>query len=295
MSDNLNPFQAPAVQGNTSVQAAVESNRAAQEVQAMVVLAKKYPRDQKDSTERILLACQRYTLAKEAVYSFPRGGTQVSGPSIRLAEAMAREWGNLNYGIMELERHGEESTMLAYAWDLETNVQARVEYKVRHYRDSNRGGKVLLTDERDVYEAVANQGARRLRACILKLIPGDVTEAATAQCEATIRAEVKDLPEAIKHMVDAFSQYGITKAQIEKRLRHRLEATNAAEIVALRKVFTSLNDGMASPADYFEPEQVPEQQPPADTKSKARAAAAAAGRKPAKDQDDDGTGIPSDL
>jgi hypothetical protein len=286
---DLNPF-ARAEKETAGAPAIVESNRTAQTVQAMVILAKKFPRDQKLATERILLACQRYTLAREAVYSFPRGNTMVSGPSIRLAEAIAREWGNLDFGIIELDRKGDESTMLAYAWDLETNVQTRVEYKVRHYRDTKKE-KIPLHDERDIYEMVANQGARRLRSCILRLIPGDVTEEAVAQCEETIQAEVKDLPEAIKNMVEAFEQFGVTKSQIEKRLRHRIESTNAAEIVALRKVCTSISDGMAKPEDYFEVE--PKEETPVEkTKDKARTAAKKAAATMAGE---DETGIPDDL
>lgn len=275
-----NPFSAPAPR-NESVQAVVEASRAAQEVQAAVLMARKFPRDQVQAADRILQACQRYSLAEHAVYSYPRGGQQISGPSIRLAEAMAREWGNMQYGIVEQERRGDESAMLAYAWDLETNVMSRMEFKVKHYRDSNRGGKQTLTEERDIYEAVANNGARRLRACILKLLPGDVTDAAVRQCDETIRAQVKDLPTAIAQMLEAFASLGVTKEQIEKRLRHRIDATNSAEIVAMRRIFTSIQDGMGSPADYFELDQVEEQRP-LTTAEKARAAAAKAAGKAGK-------------
>lgn len=271
-----NPFAA-AVPRSESVTAVIEASRAAQEVQAAVVMARKFPRIQAQAADRILQACQRYALAEHAVYSYPRGGQQVSGPSIRLAEAIAREWGNLQYGIIEQERRGDESTMLAYAWDLETNVTSRAEFKVKHYRDSNRDGKKQLTEERDIYEAVANNGARRLRACILKLIPGDVVDAAVKQCDETIRARVNDLPTAIAQMLEAFGTLGVSKEQIEKRLRHRIDATNAAEIVAMRRVFTSIQDGMGSPADYFEIEQAP---PAATTQDKARQAAARAAGRP---------------
>ena len=39
--------------------------------------------------EKILNACTRATLAQGALYSYPRGGQEVTGPGIRLAEAMA--------------------------------------------------------------------------------------------------------------------------------------------------------------------------------------------------------------
>lgn len=43
----------------------------------------------------------------------------------------------------------------------------------------------MLTDSRDIYEATANFGARRMRACILGVIPGDVVDMAVNECKET--------------------------------------------------------------------------------------------------------------
>jgi hypothetical protein len=268
MSDNL-PIP------TDNAMAIIESSRAAQEVKVAATIAAMKPRQWDVVERRIAQACSRETLAEQAVYSFPRGGTQVNGPSIRLAEALASAWGNLQYGVCEIDRQGDESSMLAYCWDLETNVTARAEFKVRHIRDA-RGEKKALTDERDIYERVANDGSRRLRACILKIIPGDVTENAVKLCEETIRAKISDLPAKIKSMVASFEALGVSKQMIEKRLRHHLDATNAAEVIALGRIYTSIKDGMSVATDYFEAEA-----PAADKTStieKARAAASKAAK-----------------
>lgn len=279
MNDDLvvvkgeNPYAvAPRQDGAVGSAAHVEASRAASEVQAQVLMARRFPRDPVAAVDRILGECDRPSLAEKAVYTYPRGGQQVSGPSVRLAESIARNWGNISCGIIEVERKGPESSMLAYAWDLETNVQIRKEFKVAHTRDTRQGSRTL-TDERDIYEMTANQGARRLRACILGLIPGDVVDAAVERCRRTMTAHIGDLPSAIQKMVQVFDGMGVTKSQIEKRLRHRIEATNAAEIVGLRTIYESIRDGMGQPADYFEPEgqAVPEPEP----KKKGAAAAMA--------------------
>ena len=160
-------------------------SRQAQEVQAAMVIAKKFPRDEVESFNRILRSCQRKSLAESAMYEYPRGGTKVTGPSIRLAEAMAQNWGNLDFGITELEQRNGESQVMAYAWDLETNTRQVKIFSVPHVR-STKKGNVTLTDPRDIYEMVANQGARRLRSCILGIIPGDVVDAAVAECQKTL-------------------------------------------------------------------------------------------------------------
>ena len=82
----------------------IEQSRAIQEVQASLVIAKKFPRDQDAAYLRIMKACERYSLADQAEYAYPRGDKTVTGPTIRIAETLAQNWGNLNFGIRELSQ-----------------------------------------------------------------------------------------------------------------------------------------------------------------------------------------------
>jgi hypothetical protein len=254
----VNPFAggklAARVGGGVNAVAQSDQQRAIAEVQAAMMIARMNPRDQIAAMDRILNACARPTLADSAVYTYSRGGSDVSGPSIRLAEAMAQAWGNMQFGIRELDQRNGESTVQAFAWDVETNTRREVTFQVPHIRYTRNGAK-KLEDPRDIYEMVANQGARRLRACILAVIPGDVTESAVAQCETTMKTKADTSPEAMKKMVAAFADFGVTQGQIEKRIQRRLDAIQPAQVVSLKKVYASLRDGMSSPADWFEPEE----------------------------------------
>jgi len=238
----------------------VEQQRAISEVQGAIVLAKKFPRNQIDCLDRIKTACQRPTLAEQALYSYSRGGTEITGPSIRLAEAIAQNWSNLQFGIKELEQRNGESTVQAYAWDMETNVRQEKTFQVKHERYT-RKGKYALEDPRDIYEMTANQGARRLRACILGIIPGDVIDAAVSQCEQTLKAKADTSVDALKKLVEAFAAFKVTKEQIEKRIQRRLDTITAAQLVQLRKIYNSLKDGMSVAADWFEVATTTEQTP----------------------------------
>jgi len=228
-----------------------DQQRAIAEVQASMMIARMNPRDTIAAMDRILNACARPTLADAAVYQYSRGGSDVSGPSIRLAEAMAQSWGNMQFGIRELEQRSGESTVQAFAWDVETNTRREVTFQVPHIRHTKKGS-YKLEDPRDIYEMVANQGARRLRACILAVIPGDVTEAAVTQCELTMKTKADTGPEAMTKMVDAFGKYGVTKDQIEQRIQRRLDAIQPAQVVSLKKIYASLRDGMSVTGDWFE-------------------------------------------
>lgn len=246
-----NPFavSAPQTQAMSTVQA--DSQRAVAEVQAALVIAKQFPRNPIEAYDRVMNACQRPGLAQSAVYSYARGGSSISGPSIRLAEMLAQNWGNIQYGIRELSSENGESTVEAFAWDVETNTRQTKVFQVPHMRYTKAKGNTKLNDPRDIYELIANNGARRLRACILGVIPGDVVDDAVAQCERTIHASADTSPESVQKLVQAFEQFSVTKDDIEGFIQRRLEAITPANIVSLRKIFTSLRDGMSSAKDWF--------------------------------------------
>ncbi len=251
--EQLNPFgdaeRKPAPSGNAI--AVAQQQREVAEVQGAIAIAKRFPRDVVAATDRILQACTRPTLAESALYSYTRGGSEVTGPSIRLAEVLAQNWGNMQFGIRELEQRNGESTVEAFAWDCETNVRQTKVFQVPHERHTKSGVK-RLTDPRDVYELVANQGARRLRACILGVIPGDVTEAAIKQSETTLKTRVEITPDLIKSIVEKFAGYGVGREMIEKRIQRHMDAITPGLVVQLGKILNSLRDGMSAPSDWFE-------------------------------------------
>lgn len=234
--------------------AQTDQQRAIAEVQAAMVIARSNPRDPVAAMDRILNACTRPALADAAVYQYAKGGSNVSGPSIRLAEAMAQQWGNIKTSVRELDQIEGSSTVQTIAWDLETGYQCDKVFQVPHVRYTKHGSK-KLEDPRDIYELVANQGSRRLRACILAVIPGDVTEAAVNQCEVTMKARADTSPDAMAKMIEAFKAFGVTRDQIEKRIQRRIDAIQPAQVVALKKIYASLRDGMSSPTDWFEADE----------------------------------------
>lgn len=254
----LNPFtRAPAVQvaAGGGAMAAMERREEA-EVFAMVGMAKRFPRNPAECMDRILNSFARPSLAEVSQYQFARGGTDISGPSIRAAEAIAQEWGNLDTGWKEISRgvgpNGVPfSEVEAYALDLQTTNRKRLVFIVPHWRDTKKGG-YALKDERDIYELCANQAQRRLRACILALIPGDVVEQAMNQAAVTLKTSADISPEAQKKLLAAFEQWGVTKEHIEARIQRRLDSITPAQMVQMKRIYASLRDDMSRPADWFE-------------------------------------------
>jgi hypothetical protein len=126
---------------------------------------------------------------------------------------LAQNWGNLAFGVKELEQREGESVAMAYAWDLETNVRQEKVFTVKHSRKA-KGSITKHDDPRDIYELVANTGARRLRSCILGIIPGDIVEQAVEECNKTLAGNNKGpLKDRIANSLNAFkNQYKVTQA-----------------------------------------------------------------------------------
>lgn len=230
----------------------IQNSRESAEIQSAMVIAQKFPRDPNKVYTKIMQACKRKSLAEVAMYSYPRGGEKVTGPSIRLAEVLAQNYGNIVFGIKEHSQQNGESKMEAYCVDIENNVWSRKEFTVKHERFTKKSGVTNITDPRDIYEHVANLGARRLRACILGIIPSDIVDAAVSECEQTLIGSDEPIGDRVRKMVRAFESLGISSGMLEGRIGHSLGTVDQSEIVELAKIYQTIKDGQAKRQDFFE-------------------------------------------
>lgn len=248
----VNPFERADIPAHVNAGTVmIEEARAIAEVKGKLSVAKMFPRNEALAYQKVMDSCRRPSMAAAANWKYKRGGQNLSGPSIRLAEELARCWGNLDYGIRELSRKDGVSEMEAYCWDMETNTISSQKFTVRHLRDKTEG-TAELTSERDIYEVTANMGARRLRARILAILPPDLVEAAVDQCRKTIATEGAEIPVAdrIKKVVEAFGKFGVTVPMLESYLGHKLDAMLPEEFADLTEVRNAIKEG-APVSEYF--------------------------------------------
>ncbi|MCW1985562.1 UNVERIFIED_ORG: hypothetical protein M2348_001294 [Sphingomonas sp. R1F5B] len=231
----------------------IEQARAIAEVQAMFLVAKQAPRDEGQAMRRALAACSEYSVASRAFFSFPRGNEAVTGESIVLATELARCWGNIDYGIMELARDdvAGHTEMLAFARDLETNTRSSQTFIVPHARDT-RNGRRPLNDMRDIYENNANNGARRLRECIFRVLPSYVKNAAADRCREVLEKGQGDvpLPQRIANAIEVFSGIGINIDRLAAKHGPTSKWTGV-EIANLEIAFRSIRRGETSADEAF--------------------------------------------
>ena len=235
---------------------AIEASRAIAEAQGKLVIAKRFPRNEVASYAKAMEACQRPSMASKAFYSFPRAGGKVEGPTIRFAEELARCWGNVDYGIKELSQDDGKSEMQAYCWDLETNAQSVQNFTNPHQREVN-GKMKSLSSQRDIYENNANMATRRVRSRILAILPAWFVEDAIAECKKTLAGNNSEpLIDRVKKMVVQFGKLGVTQAQIEQRLKRKIDTMTSDDLVDYIGIFNAIKNGESKAVEWFggEPE-----------------------------------------
>lgn len=284
----------PAGVGSRSQGTVIESTRAAAEVAAAVQVAKAYPRSESDALSAMRAATDRWRLAEAAQFAYSRGGNKISGPTIQLARELARIWGNLQYGLTELDRDhiGGRSEMLAFAWDVETNARASTTFIVEHVREVNKQ-RVPLASDRDVYENNANMGARRVREQIYAMLPRWYTDEAIDRCIDRLKRP-KDggdpipFAQRLLNLEAGFGQLGVTRAQLEDRQGSHTRWTEL-DVASLGVLFRTIQRGETTVLEEFPPVGV-------SLDEVARPAATSAGRVPAAAPDPSAAaGAPSEA
>lgn len=248
----------------------VEQTRAAAEVAAAVSVAQQFPRDMVRAVEQMKQACAQKSLADRAFYSLPRAGGRVEGSTVHLARELARCYGNVDYGVRELRRDDDanESELQAWAWDQENNVRQSRSFIVPHARMKDKK-RQALTDLSDIANNNNSVAARALRECILTIMPVWFREEAENRAARTLKGDAggKTIEQQAADITAAFAdQFGVTVAQIERRLsRPRTKWTNA-DLATLRVIGSELSRGEKDASTEF-PEEAITITPPAASDS----------------------------
>jgi hypothetical protein len=250
---------------------AVEQSRAVAEVQAAIIVAQQCPRDVSAAVTAMRESCSQTALAERAFFRYSRGGSAVTGPTVHLARELARCWGNVQYGLVEMRRDDEfgQSEMQSFAWDVQTNTRNSSTFVVPHRRDTKDGVRAL-TDMRDIYENNANNGARRVREAIFAILPAWFVEEAKDRCSATLKGGGGEpLPKRIANGVAHFASIGVGLDQLESKLgraRARWTEHDVAQLVVITK---SLQRGEITVEEEFPPARVTADELPAAVASAA--------------------------
>ena len=244
--------------GNVGVASASDETKKIAEVQGKMILAMRFPRNVDGALQMIEYECQNADLAEKAIYEFQRGDSVVRGASIRLVECVARHWGNIVSGVEELSSDKDGATVRAYCWDLQTNFSDEKVFDVSYTRVTKKGS-YPLTDPRDRYEKMANEAARRKRACIQAIIPKFVIDKAMDICQQTLDEQIKkeDIEETKSKMLQAFKGLAewITEQVLADSCGKEWEHLGSRDVVKLRNLYNAIKDGFVKPEVAFKKEE----------------------------------------
>lgn len=231
------------------------------EMQAAVISAKKFPRNEAGAYTRIIKAMERPAMAEDAAYRFPRGGKDVAGPSVRLARECARCWGNIRYGVRIVSIDDDSVHIKGFALDLETNayVESEAKFAKKIQRRNKQTGitQWIEPDERDLRELVNKHGAIACRNALLQILPSDVVEDAMSKavdtCRKVAAGELKgNRDQTVKNLALAFDEFAVSVEMLEKSLGHPLSAITPEEVTELKGIYKSMRDGHTKREDHFE-------------------------------------------
>jgi hypothetical protein len=249
----------------------VEQSRAVAEVFAAAELAARFPRDEERAEAAMLRACSRTSMAESASYALPRGqGKEVTGPSVHLARELARIWGNITHGVVEISRGAGQSELTAYAWDVEANARSARTVIIPHTRDKTVWESVNGKNKRtgtaaeplDVQQDITNQnnsvGARQLREVIFSVLPKWFTEDAVAACAATLVAneqsgarDAAGFAARVQTAISAFEGNGVTRRQVEDWAGPRAADWTPETLARVGVLYRSLQSGQTTVQQAF--------------------------------------------
>ena len=131
------------------------------------------------------------------------------------------------------------------------------QFELKHWRTTKSGG-YKLTDDRDIYELEANMASRRIRACILQMVPGDVTQIAVAACRKTASsglaekmADKEQREKLISATVRIYERMGIGLTDLEDYLNAKKQDWSADHMLRLKELKNSIDDGVLPIGEVF--------------------------------------------
>jgi hypothetical protein len=218
------------------------------EIDTQIATAKQYPRDlalfKSRSLEMVTLSPEQ---AESCFYQLSRkqkDGTKkiIEGPSIRLAEIVMANWGNLRVGAKVLDEGSEFILVEAACHDLETNNAISVQVK---RRITNSDGKRYGADMIQTTTAAAI--ALGMRNAIFKIIPNVFTQHFLEIAKKTAQGPQDKFQDRVAKAIKYFADLGISEDKILEKLGIKKKTQISGDhLTTLQGIATAIKDGQTT-------------------------------------------------
>jgi hypothetical protein len=218
------------------------------EVDIQVATAHRFPRSlSRVMSEACTMACATVEIAESCIYSLPRSGKAIAGPSVRLAEIIMSTWGNLRCQAQLVSEDHDSVTCRGTVWDLEKNVLIQSECRRSILdRNGNRYVPDMITMTINAASSIA------LRNAIFRAVPRVVVDAVYATARDCAVGDLKSIVERRGRALASLASMGVTA----DRVFNRLGITGAEEITlehleVLNGIRSALKEGDTILEDEF--------------------------------------------
>lgn len=191
----------------------------------------------------------------DGFYRFPAGGSTIEGPTVRLAKALAIEWGNVAFGVVIDRVEGNRVYLTGVCVDLNNVVVVR---RSSTFVLSPAPGKFAnKPDQVARWEAMQIQsaGAKALRGAILDALPSWFVQPAYQAALDADRKQVLKAGQSIESARDeavrAFGALKVTREQLESLVGSPIVQWAPADIATLRDTIRAINKGETTVEEVF--------------------------------------------
>lgn len=211
------------------------------EIDTLIQTARRFPRSISRAVKAMTdLATLDEQAADECVYSLPRGGKTIEGPSIRFAELCAQSWGNCRVAARTtvIDRGDKFVEAEGFFLDAETNVATLARIRRRIVDSKGR----LYNDDMILVTCNAAQSIAR-RNAILAGIPKQVWRRPYEASRQVIMGDIKTLGNRRAEAIKAFQRFGLGEAQVLALMGVKgVEDIDQERLVPLRGMYSSLHN-----------------------------------------------------
>lgn len=201
------------------------------EIDSTIATAKNYPRDMKLALKNVEeMATLTEAIAEECHFSLPKtdkNGRKINiqGPSIRFAEILASQWGNLRIASRVVEVGAKQVVAQGICLDLESNVAYDVEVRRSIVsKDGRRYSEDTVTTNANACAAVAQRNA------VLKTVPKPLWNPIYEATLLKIGSDKMGLADRWQKAMAWFSSRGVE----EKVLRAAIGIKRASDVTQER-------------------------------------------------------------
>ena len=218
------------------------------EIEAQLDAAHRYPRSMKRFlVEAIGMATISEEVAESCIYSVPREGKQITGPSVRIAEICASAYGNLQIGTRVVDTDETTVTAQGVAWDMERNMRVTIEIK---RRITGKSGKrfsedmIILTG--NAAAAIAKRNA------IFNVVPRAYVNEVYSKARNVAVGNSTTMTSRRMAVFANFQKLGVTSEQVLAKVgKPSIEDIDLEALETLIGIGTAIRDGSTKIDDVF--------------------------------------------